>query len=183
MRTLLLLLITVPLIELWLLLVINDLIGLGWTVALVIFTAVLGSIHVRAQGFKVLTRIRTEAEAGRMPGEALTEGLLILAAGLLLMTPGVLTDLVGFSFLFPPTRRPLARLAKAWVLARFVGSVRIGGMPGGGLRPPEAGPEIQRGPPPRSAGEASAPPRSGEIIVDAKTVEYTDRKPEDEAAS
>jgi len=112
---LLLLFILVPLVELFLLLKLGALIGAGPTLALVILTGILGGTLARRQGFVVLRRIRQDLQAGILPTEPLLDGLFILAGGLLLLTPGLLTDVAGFLALLPPSRG----LLKRWIKRRF----------------------------------------------------------------
>ena len=112
---LLLLFVLVPLVELYLLLKLGALIGAGPTIAIVIVTGVLGGSMARTQGFAVLRRVRESLNAGILPTDALIDGLFVLAGGLLLLTPGLLTDIVGFLALLPPTREFL----KKWIKRRF----------------------------------------------------------------
>ncbi len=105
---LLLLFTTIPLIELALLVVIDRHIGLPATLALVVATAMVGAWLAKSQGVRVLTRLQSELQAGRMPAEPLLDGLMIFIAGAVLLTPGLLTDLFGF-FLLAPAGRSLVR--------------------------------------------------------------------------
>ena len=109
---LLLLFVLVPLVELYLLLKLGALIGAAPTLAIVIVTGVLGGIMARTQGFVVLRRVRENLNAGILPTDPLVDGLFVLAGGLLLLTPGLLTDIVGFLALLPPTRELLKRRIK-----------------------------------------------------------------------
>ena len=102
---LLLLFTIVPFIELYLLLVIGARIGALTTIMIVILTGIVGASLARIQGFKVLRDIQLATQAGQMPGTELIHGALVLIGGLLLLTPGFLTDLFGFSLLFPPSRK------------------------------------------------------------------------------
>ncbi len=104
---LLLLFFLVPLIEIYLLIEIGGVIGVGWTIFCVVFTAVLGAILVRAQGFSTVNRIRNHLQQGQLPAIEMLEGLCLLVAGALLLTPGFFTDAVGFILLTPPLRRLL----------------------------------------------------------------------------
>ena len=112
---LLLLFTVVPLVELFLLVKLGTVVGVGPTVGLVIFTGVLGAWLARQQGLGVLRRLRADLEAGRLPAGALIDGLLILVAGAVLLTPGLLTDALGFVLLVPPSRAAVRRI----VVARF----------------------------------------------------------------
>ena len=102
---LLLLFTLVPLVELYLLIKIGGLIGALPTVLIVIGTGALGAFLARQQGFQVWRRIQTEMQMGHFPAEDMLDGLLIFAAGVVLITPGVLTDLTGLLILVPFTRR------------------------------------------------------------------------------
>ena len=103
-KKLLLLFIVVPLVELFILLKIGQLLGVGTTIALVVVTGILGALFVRAQGFSLIMKLRQDLQGGKFPHKRLMEGVCILASGLLLLTPGLLTDLTGFLLLIPPVR-------------------------------------------------------------------------------
>ncbi len=94
----------VPLIEIYLFVGIGGFIGVGWTLFLVVLTAVVGAWLVRIQGLSALKRFREVASRGELPALQLVEGLFLLVAGALLLTPGFFTDLVGFACLTPPVR-------------------------------------------------------------------------------
>ena len=134
---LLLLFTVVPLVEFSLLYAIGERIGLLPTIALVIVTGVLGAALARAQGVATLWRIREQSARGRMPADALFDGVLILLAGAVLITPGVLTDALGFGLLIPPVRAAIKRGLRRW-FAKHVrveaAVVEAGWSPGG---PPE----------------------------------------------
>lgn len=91
----------VPFIELMLLIKLSQIHGLPTTVALIIATGVVGTMLVRWQGFMIMQRIRSEMAQGKPPTDALMDGAMILVAGALLITPGILTDIVGFLLLWP----------------------------------------------------------------------------------
>jgi UPF0716 protein FxsA len=101
---LLILFTVVPLVELALLIKIGNVIGLWPTIFIVIATGVLGAALARSQGTQVISAIRAEVAEGRPPTESLLNGLLVLVGGVVLLTPGLLTDLLGFSLLIPLTR-------------------------------------------------------------------------------
>lgn len=112
---LIVLLTVVPLIEIALLFRVARWLRPGPTVALVLLTGILGAYLARRAGIKALSRIQAELARGIMPAGALVNGALILAAGLLLVTPGILTDLLGFGLLFGPIRsRAQRRLVEAF---------------------------------------------------------------------
>ena len=106
---LLLLFTAVPLVELALLLWIGRRVGPLPTILLVVGTGTLGAWLARSEGLKAFYRVREEMAAGRLPAEALLDGLLILIAGAVLLTPGLLTDLAGFALLTPFGRRAVRR--------------------------------------------------------------------------
>lgn len=102
----------IPLAELGLLVYLGTLIGPWNTIIIVVATGITGAVLSRSQGIAVLRRIRNSLEQGAMPSDEIFDGALILVAGLLLITPGVVTDLMGFALLVPATRRwPKARIA------------------------------------------------------------------------
>lgn len=109
---LILIFVAVPLLELAILLRIGQWIGLMPTVAMVVATGVGGAALARHQGIRAFLAVQRELASGRLPGRSLLDGLAILVGGALLLTPGVLTDLVGFSLLIPVSRRWLQRLAR-----------------------------------------------------------------------
>jgi len=124
---LLLLMTVVPALELWLLLEIGGRIGAPETIWLIILTGIVGASMAKREGLSVVRQIEEEARNGVPPGDRLAEGLLVLVGGILLLTPGVLTDLSGLLMIFPLSRRPLARWAKAWLAARVeVSGIHIG---------------------------------------------------------
>ena len=119
---LLLLFTVVPLLELFLLVKLGTVIGIGPTVLIVIFTGVLGAWLARWQGLGVLRRLSEDMAGGRLPTNALIDGLLILIAGAVLLTPGLITDALGFLLLVPQGRAMVrkavaARLEKSAVVA------------------------------------------------------------------
>lgn len=117
----------VPLIELALLLEIGKRIGVWPTLGLVIVTGIVGATLARAQGFGVLRRIREDMAMGIPPTEQLFDGVLILAGGLLLLTPGFLTDSLGLIALIPPTRDGFKRWLRKKVKSKIeTGQVRFG---------------------------------------------------------
>ena len=108
MPLLILLFLAVPFVEIWLLIKVGVLIGAGWTIFLVVATAVIGAGLVRAQGLSTISRIQQEMAAGRLPADEVLQGLFLLVSGALLVTPGFFTDAVGFTLLIPSVRRFLA---------------------------------------------------------------------------
>lgn len=118
---LLILFTVVPIVELALLIQIGKVIDVGPTIALILLTGILGAALARHEGLRTLRQIQNELNAGRMPGRQLVDALMILLAGVLLITPGVLTDGVGFALLLPPVRA----LMRRWLEKRFRASFTI----------------------------------------------------------
>lgn len=105
----------IPLLELALLIEVGRAVGVGPTLGIVLLTGIGGAALAKSQGLAVLVRIRGELQQGRLPGDSLLEGALIVAGGLLLVTPGLLTDLCGFMMLIPATRRWLRDRLKRYL--------------------------------------------------------------------
>jgi UPF0716 protein FxsA len=109
----------VPLVEVVILIQIGQATDWWVPIVLVIATGVLGAALARWQGWQAVERIRQDARAGRMPAAAIIDGVLILIAGLLLVTPGVLTDMVGVALLIPLLRSLVKRGVAAWIRRNF----------------------------------------------------------------
>lgn len=105
----------VPILEIYLLIQVGTVIGAGWTIALVVLTAVIGVQLLKMQGFSTLTRARQKMDSGELPAQEMLEGMALVVAGALLLTPGFFTDGVGFFLLFPPTRR--------WLMKELAGRI------------------------------------------------------------
>jgi len=105
LRIIFLLFITIPLLELWLLIEVGGSIGGLSTIALCLFTAALGGFLIRWQGMSTLIDAQKRMAHGEAPVEHGIHGLMIAFAGILLFTPGFITDSAGFLLLFPPFRR------------------------------------------------------------------------------
>jgi UPF0716 protein FxsA len=117
---LLLLFTLVPLVELYLLIEIGGAIGVAPTIAIVIVTGVIGAALARWQGLGVLRRLQDDLAAGRSPTDALIDGLLIFVAGAVLLTPGLITDALGFLLLVPAGRAAVRKLVSAAVARNLV---------------------------------------------------------------
>jgi UPF0716 protein FxsA len=118
--------IVVPLLELYILIKIGGALGAFQTVALVVFTALLGVVLVRFEGLRTLQQIKQSLSQGIVPAEEMVDGVLIFIGGILLITPGVLTDLFALVLLIPYTRT----IFKRWLRRRFdrmiaTGNVRL----------------------------------------------------------
>ncbi|MDG1483255.1 MAG: FxsA family protein [Myxococcota bacterium] len=117
----------VPAIELYLLMQIGGLIGVAETVLLIVLTGIAGSYMAKREGMAVLKQLQEDAQKGIPPADRLVEGLLVLIGGVLLITPGVLTDFFGFSLIAPWTRRALAPALKKAVMGRVATGGSMGG--------------------------------------------------------
>jgi UPF0716 protein FxsA len=118
-------------------------------ILLVLATGTAGAMLWRWQGLKAIGRIRADMSAGRMPADALVDGLMIFLAGALLITPGVLTDAAGLALLIPPVRSFVKRLAAAW----FVRHVQVRTVSAYG-----------------QTGSPATGPATGDKIIDARVV-------------
>jgi len=107
-RIFLILFITIPLVEIAILIKIGKIIGAGYTIALVIGTAFLGVSLLRIQGISTLAKVQANVNRGQLPATELIEGLILLISGVLLLTPGFFTDMLGFLMLVPMLRQRLA---------------------------------------------------------------------------
>lgn len=98
----------IPVIEIYLLIQVGSVIGAGWTIFIVIGTAILGASLLRQQGLETWSRLTQSIAQGQLPPTMLVEGILLLLSGAFLLTPGFFTDSIGFLFLIPPVRKALA---------------------------------------------------------------------------
>ena len=105
----------VPIIELYVLIEAGHQIGVGATIGMIILTGIAGAYLAKTQGFNLINKIQTELNQGRIPAEELMDGAIILAGGLLLLTPGFCTDLFGFVLLTPMTRKIIKGWLKKWL--------------------------------------------------------------------
>lgn len=121
-----LLFVILPLVELTLLLILASM--THWTVSLglVIVTGLTGSLLLHRQGIKTFYRIRDDMVAGRMPADALLDGTLMLTAGAMLLTPGMLTDLFAIVLLIPPSRQWVKAWIVHWFKTKFTVAVTVG---------------------------------------------------------
>lgn len=147
-----LLFVIVPIIELVLLIQLGQVVGLWPTLALVLLTGVTGAALARLEGMRVLFQFRRELASGRLPGQALLDGISVLVGGAFLLTPGILTDFAGFALLLPFSRRWIQRrVRKRLERGLAEGTIRVvtmgpggfgrwgaGGPPGGGQQQEEA---------------------------------------------
>ncbi|MBW8059598.1 MAG: FxsA family protein [Solirubrobacterales bacterium] len=139
MALLVALFIAVPIVELYIIIKVGQLIGVLPTLALLLAGAVLGSLLLRHQGRGAWRRFNAAIAERRFPGREVADGLLIAVGGALLLTPGFVTDVFGLALLIPPTRAVASRLLRAYLSRRFVavgvGGARPTGNESGGDRP------------------------------------------------
>lgn len=124
MRLLLILFILVPVAEIFVLIKVGQMVGALPTVAMILLTAVVGVALLRQQGYSAIARARQKMEQGAMPAGEMVEGLFLAVGGALLLTPGFITDAVGFCCLIPAVRRLMMRWGFARVLKGRVVTVR-----------------------------------------------------------
>ena len=108
-------LLIVPIIEISVFIAIGDQIGVFYTVMMILLTALIGSILLRIEGFRILGQIQKDVAAGKIPTKELSNGVMILIAGVLLLTPGFVTDAIGFLLFLPPVRAAI----RAFVVSRI----------------------------------------------------------------
>ncbi|MFL5356680.1 FxsA family protein [Archangium sp.] len=160
-KSLVLAFVVLPFVDLYLLLLIGREVGFWPTVSLVLAAGLIGSFLARKEGVRVRRRWQESMARGQVPQEGLLGGALVLAGGVLLVIPGVLTDVLGLFLLFPPTRRLVAGLVHRRLERGMAeGTVRVttfqsGPFPGGPFGPPEqdeplthrpSRPSLNRGP-------------------------------------
>jgi UPF0716 protein FxsA len=109
----------IPVIELALLIKIGSVIGTLNTIIIVILTAIVGAYMVKLEGMVVMYRIQENMQQGTFPAEELINGMMILMAGVLLLTPGFFTDVVGFLMVFPVSRGVIKRIAGRYIKKRM----------------------------------------------------------------
>jgi UPF0716 protein FxsA len=166
-RLILLFLLT-PAVELGLLIQVDQMIGFWPTIGLIIATGVAGSYLARREGLSTWKRLNERLNEGGLPGKELTDGVIILVAGALLVTPGVLTDVVGFMGLLPPTRALIRKLIMKRIKKKMdEGALEMqfgffgGSTGGGGWSPPRGGPGPGGGPGGQGDGPGGGPRPGG----------------------
>ena len=148
------LLLLIPLIDALLLVVATAYLGWQLVVLLVVLTALVGLLLVRVEGRHTLAKIQRKVARGEAPTDELIDGGLLIAAGAFLLTPGLVTDAVGFLVVVPITRYPIRVALKQWVITPYAdektggfatGNVYIGGFPGDGVPDERGAPGQQSG--------------------------------------
>ncbi|SDY51156.1 FxsA family protein [Halobellus clavatus] len=134
------LLLAIPLVDTLLLLPVASTIGFVPTVLLVVLTGLVGMLLVRAEGRHTLSKLQRKAARGEVPTNELLDGGLLIAAGTFLLTPGIVTDVIGFALALPVTRYPIREVGKRYVVRPYLdrqtggfvsGNVWVGGFPDG----------------------------------------------------
>ncbi|GAA0226140.1 FxsA family protein [Haladaptatus pallidirubidus] len=120
-KRLLALLLLIPLADsLFLVFVATQLLSWQLTVALVVLTALLGMLLVRAEGRHTIRKIQSDLHRGNIPTNRIIDGGFLLIAGAFLLTPGLITDLLGFLLAFPVTRAVFRKVAKKWIITPYI---------------------------------------------------------------
>ena len=139
-RTLLALLLVVPLVDALFLVFVATQLGWALTVGLVVLTAILGMLLLRAEGRATIARVQRKLAKGQQQTDELLDGVLLIGAGAFLLTPGLVTDALGFLLALPLTRIPIRMAVKKYVVVPYIdretggfatGNVYIGGFPSG----------------------------------------------------
>ena len=176
-RRIIAVLLLIPLLDVLVLVLVAGWIGTVQTVAVVVLTALIGMLLVRAEGRHTIRRIQRKVARGEAPTDELLDGGLLIAAGAFLLTPGLVTDAVGLLLVLPPTRYVVREAAKRWVVVPIAdaktggfvtGEVYTTGFPGGGQR---------EGPPGGDPGTSSD---AYDLDEDAYDVDFGEGDPDDE---
>ena len=154
----------VPFVELYLLLAIGRRAGVLPTLVMLVATGVLGAVLARREGRRVIAQWQQATLEGRLPEEGILSGMLVLLGGVLLLTPGVLTDVAGLVLLVPWTRRPVAAWLRRTLEQRVQrGTLRVTTLHVGGFGPPPPPPgnrpRVQGGSEDAEFSEDTRPPR------------------------
>ncbi len=167
--------IIMPLAEIAVLVKVGGLIGLWPTLAVVILTAMAGTWLLRLQGFQTWQRAQAALQRGEAPVAEVLDGMFLFAAALLMVTPGLITDTMGFLFLIPPVRHAVAKGLVSWAIR--TGRLQVypgadGSMSGGMGGRPERG------------GTQSGPGRKPDgVVIEGEAVEISDDEPDGKGPS
>ena len=116
---LLILFVIVPVTELYILIEVGKKIGSLTTIGIIILTGIIGAYLVKGQGFMILKKIQNDLNEGVIPGDSLIQGAIILTGGIFLLTPGFVTDIIGFIFLIPVSRRVVKKYLLKWLKGKI----------------------------------------------------------------
>jgi UPF0716 protein FxsA len=111
--------IAIPVVELYILIEVGKKIGSLATIGIIILTGILGTYLIKSQGFMILRKIQNDLNEGIMPGDSLIQGAIILLGGVLLLTPGFITDITGFIFLMPAGRKIVKKYLWKWLKGKI----------------------------------------------------------------
>ncbi|MCJ8311266.1 MAG: membrane protein FxsA [Rhizobiaceae bacterium] len=123
------LLLVIPIVEIATFIAIGGQIGIGLTLLMILVTAIIGSILLRVQGLGLIREIQTKFADGQVPGRALGNGAMIVVAGILLLTPGFVTDAIGFLLFVPPIRSAIFAFISSRVKVVGPGGANFGADP------------------------------------------------------
>ena len=124
MRYLFLFIIAIPAADIGLLLLFGKAIGFWPTLLLILLTGVIGAYLAKREGLQTIRKVQEQLSRGQLPGDALLDGICIVIGGCFLLTPGFITDIVGFLMLFPPTRKLFKVFIRYFFKKRINGSNR-----------------------------------------------------------
>jgi UPF0716 protein FxsA len=133
--------VAVPVLEIYVIIQVGQVIGAWWTILLLIADGVFGSWLVKREGRRAWRALRSALEAGRMPSTELADGMLILVGGTLMVSPGFVTDVFGILLILPFTRPVGRRLLARFVNRRLAGRVRVTGTRPTATRPGTSPPQ------------------------------------------
>lgn len=111
--------IAIPVVELYILIEVGKKIGSLTTISIIILTGILGTYLIKSQGFMILRKIQNDLNEGIMPSDSLIQGAIILLGGVLLLTPGFITDITGFIFLIPAGRKIVKKYLLKWLKGKI----------------------------------------------------------------
>lgn len=100
----------IPFVEVTILLQLSKYLGVGSTIFMVLFSGILGAFFVRREGFSIWFKLQKELQEGQIPSDQIFNGILLLIAGIVLVTPGLLTDLLGYILIIPFTREAVKKI-------------------------------------------------------------------------
>lgn len=143
---LLLLFIGLPMVEIYVLIKVGREIGALWTIVLLFAVAALGSALLRLQGLATLSTVQTALARGEVPTAAILDGLVLLVAGVLMVTPGFVTDVFAFLLLLPPLRRVVGLVLAGRLMMRVQGRGGVAGAKPSGPQVLEGDYRVERDP-------------------------------------